>query len=80
MAIETVGDLVTQLQDYMVETPLKIIDENECMSDLDVIDYDPETNVLYLVSTFLAEDENGSMFDLDDYDPVTNELYDTSLL
>ena len=60
MAIETVGDLVTQLQDYMVETPLKIIDENESMSVLDVIDYDPETNVLYLVST-LAEDVVGEL-------------------
>jgi hypothetical protein len=60
MAIETVGDLVTQLQDYMVETPLKIIDENESMSDLDVIDYDPETNVLYLVST-LVEDVVGEL-------------------
>jgi hypothetical protein len=60
MSIETVGDLVTQLQDYMVETPLKIIDENDCMWVLDVIDYDPETNVLYLVST-LAEDVVGEL-------------------
>ena len=61
MAIETVGDLVTQLQDYMVETPyLKIIDENDCMWVIDVIDYDPETNVLYLVST-LAEDVVGEL-------------------
>ena len=61
MAIETVGDLVIQLQDYMSGISVRIIDENDCMSVLDVIDYDGETNVLYLVSTMLDEDVVGEL-------------------
>jgi hypothetical protein len=60
MSIETVGDLVFQLQDYKLGTSVRIIDENDCMSVLDVIDYDPETDVLYLVST-MADDVVGEL-------------------
>jgi hypothetical protein len=47
---------------YDFNTAIQIIDENDCVSTVDVLDYDPETNVLYLVSV-MADDVVGDMAD-----------------